>query len=98
MAVLTSVHTAKEYYFGHCLRDYMDLMIKNKIYDSGIELNKGVRIFLSKTTYTDGRGVVRDSIKLYAGRGNNFTVKESTSKVNWIETDKLGIYLPKWRN
>tara|TARA_R100000388_G_scaffold94624_1_gene82466 strand:- start:1349 stop:1645 length:297 start_codon:yes stop_codon:yes gene_type:complete len=98
MAVLTSVHTAKRYYFGHCLRDYMNLMIDNNIYESAIELDKGVKVILSKNTYTDNKGVVRDYIQLYAGRGNNFTVKESTNRINWEKTDKLGIYKPKWRN
>jgi len=98
MAVLASVHTAKEYYFGYCLRDYMNVMIDNNIYDSAIELDKGVKVYLSKNTYTDNKGAVKDSIKLYAGRGNDFTVKESTTKINWVETDKLGIYKPAWRN
>ena len=98
MAVLASVHTAKEYYFGHCLRDYMFVMIDNNIYDSAIELDKGVKVYLSKNTYTDNRGVVKDYIQLYAGRGNNYTVKASTSKIDWVETDKIGKYKPKWRN
>jgi hypothetical protein len=99
MAVLASVHTAKEYYFGHCLRDYMFVMIDNNIYDSAIELDKGVKIYLTKTsTQPNNRGVIYDNIRLYAGRGNNFTPKESTQKINWEKTNNFGEYKPKWRN
>ena len=100
MAVIdTSIISGREYYFGHYLRDYMNVMIDNNIYDSAIELSKGVKIYLTKTsTEVNNRGVCYDNIRLHAGRGNNFTVKESTRKVNWKKTNELGIYKPKWRN
>tara|TARA_B100000902_G_C26823648_1_gene675246 strand:- start:346 stop:648 length:303 start_codon:yes stop_codon:yes gene_type:complete len=100
MAVIdTSIISSREYYFGHYLREYMNVMIENDIYNSAIELSKGVKIYLTKTSNeVNNRGVCYDNITLYAGRGNNFTAKEGTRKVNWEKTDKLGIYLPKWRN
>lgn len=98
MAVVAQLSLGREYYFGHYLRDYMNVMIDNNIFDSAIELNKGVKIYITKTsTEQDRRGVIYDRIRLHAGRGDNFTVKESTRKVNWEETDKLGKYKPSWR-
>ena len=50
-----------------------------------------------KHKYLDFRGVIYDVYRLHAGRGNNFTIKEGTQRVNWEETDRLGEYKPKWR-
>ena len=99
MAVIdTSITSGREYYFGHYLHDYMSHMVRYDIIDCAIELSKGVKIFLTKsTTVPDKRGVIYDVYRLHAGRGNNFTIKEGTQRVNWEETDRLGEYKPKWR-
>ena len=98
MAIVPNLVLAPEYYFGHNLRHYFNVMMENEIYDSAIELNRGLKIYLTKTTYgPDNKGAFYDSIQLVAGKGNNYRVKVSISKVNWKETDKLGKYKPKWR-
>ena len=98
MAIVPNLSLAPEYYFGHNLRHYFLVMMENEIYDSAIELDKGVKIFLTKGIYgPNNKGAIYDYIQLHAGRGNNFRVKESFSKINWEETDKLGEYKPKWR-
>tara|TARA_R100000231_G_scaffold11058_2_gene13212 strand:- start:756 stop:1049 length:294 start_codon:yes stop_codon:yes gene_type:complete len=90
---IANVSIGREYYFGHYLHDYMIHMINYDIVDCVIELNKGVKIFLTKTTTVpDRRGVIHDYYNLHAGRGNKFTIKEGSRRVNWKETDKLGIY------
>tara|TARA_R110002020_G_scaffold83406_1_gene207573 strand:- start:7158 stop:7451 length:294 start_codon:yes stop_codon:yes gene_type:complete len=97
MAVVAQFSISKDYYFGYDLHKYMIHMIKHDIYDSGIELNKGVKIYLTKTsTEINNRGVCYDSIRLHAGRGNTFSIKASTRRVNWEETNKIGKYKPRY--